>query len=85
MKFTGDLKGMGLEQSHADPYVFREFVARQLVAILVTILVVYVDNFLAFTTTPEVIKSLVRDLRSRYKIRDLDKALHGLPHCLQPG
>ena len=70
MKLTGDLKEMGIEQSHADPCAFHNFVTRQLVAIFV----IYVDDLLAFTTTPKIMESFLGDLRSWYKIKYLGEA-----------
>lgn len=70
MKLTDDLKMLGFEQSHANPYVFRKFVTGELVAMLA----VHVDDILALTTTKEFMEAFVGDLCSKYKIKDLREA-----------
>lgn len=70
MKLTGDLKEMGFEQPHADLCVFRELNVGDIVAILV----VYVDDLLAQTTTSGRMESLVEELGFRYKVKDLGEA-----------
>ena len=70
MRLTNDLKTLGFEQSHADPCVFRKFVAGKMEAIRV----VYVNDLLALTVTKEATENFVGELRSTFKIKDLGEA-----------
>ena len=70
MKLTNDLKTSGFEQSHADPCLFRKFVAGKMEAILV----VHVDDLLVLTVTKEAMEIFVGELRSMFKIKYLGEA-----------
>ena len=70
MRLTNDLKTLGFEQSRAGPCVFRKLVAGKMEAILV----VHEDDLLTLTVTKETMETLVGELRSTFKIKDLREA-----------
>ncbi|CAN0477362.1 unnamed protein product [Ascophyllum nodosum] len=70
-KFGGELIAKGFERSQADPCVFRR---KHLGKVVVTIIVVYVDDLLVLSETKQDEHQALEDLRSSFPIKDLGGA-----------
>ncbi|CAN0097000.1 unnamed protein product [Ascophyllum nodosum] len=69
-KFTDGIKEKGVEQSHADPCVFRRIVDGE----VVTVIVFYVDDILLASKTKDDEGRTLSDLSSCFKIKGLGEA-----------
>lgn len=70
MKITNNLKTLGFEQSHADPWVLRKVVVEEAEVMAV----IHVDDVFVVGKWAENVDLFVADFRSRFKFKDLGKA-----------